>query len=154
MNNLNYVDLSTSNEYKNNKDELVTSTENSFGTESLSATSNNGQTGGFFFSTNGNPQNDNKCLLAARTKNYAVVDFMLKNDMLNNPVSHDKDGQTLLHYLAKDYSSTSKASNIADMVLGRKDINKFINVQNKNGDTPAIVAVKAGNMNLVNKLKK
>jgi hypothetical protein len=153
MKDLHYVDLSTSQEYKfqNNKEDLMTSTDNSFGTESVSSTSAP-QQGGFFWGANGSNRNDDKCLIAARTKDYGVVDFMLNHDMLSELSSQDEEGSTLLHYLARDFSVNSKANAIISSLLKRNDVLQFINIQDKNGDTPLIAAVKAGNMSLSEQL--
>ena len=153
MKDLHYVDLSTSQEYKfqNNKEDLMTSTDNSFGTESVSSTSAP-QNGGFFWGANGGNKNDENCLIAARTKNYEVVDFMLNHDMLSELTAQDEEGNTLLHYLARDFSVNSKVNAIISSLLKRNNVSQFINIQDKNGDTPLIAAVRAGNMSLSEQL--
>jgi len=150
MNNLHYVDLSTSNEYDldNNREDLITTTENSFESENDTMA----QEGGFFWSNSGNSKNDKNFLLAARTKDYGVVDFMVNHDMVSNLSSKDDNGSNVLHYLAHDYSTNPKAKEVVSKLVSRSDISSFINAKNNNGDTPLISAVKAGNMDLAEKL--
>jgi len=146
---MNYIDLTTSddNQNYNNREELANST--SIGTES----GNSPQAGGFFWSSKGgSTNNDKKMLLAARTREYGVVSFMLKNEMINDLGIQDDDGNTLLHYLARDYSTNAMSADIIKKLLGKSDTKKHINVQDRNGDTPLITAVKAGNMSLCNDL--
>ena len=143
----NYVDLSTSNDYK--IEDRFNNTHDSIGTESNSPQSV--QNGGFFWSSN-KSNNDSKCLIAARTKDYSVVDFMLNHEMISNLCTQDSNGNTLLHYLVKDSNTNSKAVSILNNVLGRKDLNNYINIQNNSGNTPLIDAVVSGNMKLCNNL--
>lgn len=153
MSNLHYVDLSTSNDYEidNNKEDLITTTENSFETESGTSEP---QDGGFFWSNNGATENDKKFLLAARQKNYTVVDFMINQKMISCLSAQDDDGNTILHLLSNEYSTNPKAQQIMQSLLSNPDIKSSLNVQNSNGDTPLISAVKSGSMELSSQLIK
>lgn len=150
MNNLHYVDLSTSNDYDldNNREDLITTTENSFESENDTMA----QEGGFFWSKSGSSNNDKNFLLAARTKDYGVVDFMVNHDMVSNIGSRDENGSNVLHYLARDYSSNPKAKEVVSRLMSRSDLSSFINTKDNNGDTPLISAVKAGNMDFAEAL--
>ena len=152
---MNYIDLSATDERRNYKvdkiDDGLTLTNNSYGTENISSTSVALQDGGFFW--NSKNDNDNKMLLAARTRDYNVVDFMLKNDMITNLGVRDNDGHSLLHYLARDYATNDASSSIVDNMLARNDVYNYINVKDNIGDTPLIAATKNGNIELCSKLE-
>lgn len=120
----------------------------SIGTESVSNKS--AQHGGFFWSMDGNNGADQIALKAAQLRNYYVIDFLVNQNLIRNYGSQDSDGCTLLHYLARETSN--EVEPIVDKVLARSNIKSFINIQNKDGDTPLHVAVKAGNHDIAEKL--
>jgi len=98
----------------------------------------------------GNSKIDNAILEAAREKNTAVVEFMIRKN-LSSYKAQDKDGNTLLHYLV---SNPDPNTELIDKVLHSSDVKSFINKQNKDGDTPLIAAVKSGHHDLCTTLEK
>lgn len=125
-----------------NLSDFDSSNEMSIGTET-----NQPQTGG------GVSDNNQKALLAAKEKNFGVVSFMVKNRMVTNLGSVDSDNRTLLHYLSKS-PTNAEADNAVDTILSGGAVSSFINKQDKNGDTPMHLAVKAGNHVLASRLEK
>ena len=95
------------------------------------------QKGGFFFG----PSNDPKVLKAAREKKFEVVDFFLNEDIVSNLSIQDELGNTLLHYLVLNYSENDIAKKLTKKLLSRSDLSHFIDIQNKQGDTPLLVGV-------------
>lgn len=123
----------------------------SFGTESFHNRNSN-QHGGFFGF--GCSDNDKKALMAARQKNYTVVCFMIKNDMIYDYGAQDDDGCTLLHYLVNDSDLYKENFNSIKKILSSSYTNNFINKQNSRGDTALISAVKFGKMDIADLLIK
>ena len=120
----------------------------SFGTENAQSNQN----GGFFWSTTGKTNNDEKALLAARQGNWPVVIFMIMNDMISYFGIQDETGSTLLHYLSSFTVAKQEVMNAINKILSLADIAKYINLQNNAGETPLVLAVKNQNHNLANKL--
>jgi hypothetical protein len=120
----------------------------------MSATSIDGQTGGFFWSTNDCSENDKKVLLACRQGKYQVVEFMIMNDMVANYCTRDESSWTILHYIAHDSKHYGICKAAVSKILSRNDVTNFVNIQDKNGDTPLILSVKCGNLELSNRLVK
>lgn len=119
----------------------------------------NKQSGGNFFDifkidTPCNYEKD--ALIAAEEKNYAVVEFFVSHNKIDNFGIADKNGNTLLHFIARDATAHNIDENLINaIVLKAKKCDKsknFINFQNNDGDTPAIIAIKNGNNKLVNLL--
>jgi hypothetical protein len=106
------------------------------------------QTGGFFGLFDGESKIDRATLEAVRLKKYDVVEFLVDKDLISSYKSQDENGNTLLHYLALDYDTTS---HIIDKILKRRDVKSFINIQNNNGDTPLILSVIASQHDLCEK---
>jgi ankyrin repeat protein len=132
-----------------NFSELPTDTLNNLSDISFSADSSNYQSGGsnnIFSNIAPLYSNNNKferaILEAAKDKNYPIVDFVIKKDLYECFVCKDKDGNTLLHYLV---SNSNPSTDLVDKILHRSDSDAFINIQNNDGDTPLILAVKSGN---------
>lgn len=107
------------------------------------------QTGGFFNLFCEETKIDKAVLEAIRLKKYDIVDFFVDKDLITSYQYQDENGNTLLHYLALDYDSTWK---IIEKILKRLDVKSFINIQNKNGDTPLILAVIGAQHDLCEKL--
>jgi len=103
------------------------------------------QDGGFLDFLCGDSKIDKAVLEAVRLKKYDIVNFFVDKDLVESYNYQDENGNTLLHYLALDYESTRK---IIKKLLERSDIRSFINIQNKNGDTPLILAVISSNHDL------
>jgi hypothetical protein len=115
----------------------------------------NAQKGGFFWGKNtqfANDPNDDKALLAARTKQYDTLKFLIDNEMIKNYGARDSDGSTLLHYLSIDYELNSNNPHIVNKIINCNYIKKIINIQNNIGDTPLIVAIKSNHNQLANLL--
>lgn len=146
------VKLTTSDYEASNKnqngDDLLTSSDISFGTENNSSSiKTDVQQGGFFWSDNGN-NNDKKLLQAVKENRNEVVDFMVSNGMVNSYGAQDELGNNVLHYVA-----VGKLNNqVIDKILNDTKVEKALNVQNKHGDTPLIKSVISNNMSLTNKL--
>jgi ankyrin repeat protein len=111
---------------------------------------NSNQRGGFLFGSSSD--NDKKVLMAARQQKYEVVSFMIKNNMIQDYGVVDDYGCTLLHYLAKDYKINVENVCSVDIILSKSNVKSFINIQDKNGDTPIHIAVKSGNNEMAAKL--
>jgi len=111
--------------------------------------SSKSQSGGLFWNNNTVSKVDKAILEAARLKKFDVVEFMIKENLMANYGSKDESGNTLLHYLL---NCANPQEDIIDCILSRKDTKSFVNVQNKDGDTPLIVAVKNGHHDLCTKL--
>jgi hypothetical protein len=108
----------------------------------------NTQRGGFFWGSNKvggdlSNANNSKILLAAKEKNYNVVSFMVKNNMVSDFSCKDQDQNSLLHYLAAGGGNT-EALTVAKLIVNSSNVKNFINLQNGSGDTPLHVAVKNG----------
>lgn len=95
------------------------------------------QKGGFLFG----PSNDSKVLKAARDSKFEVVDFFLSEDLVSDLSLQDELGNTLLHYLSMNYSKNETAKKLTKKLLSRSDLSYFIDIQNKQGDTPLLVGV-------------
>lgn len=139
------------NESANNLPNILNMTE-SFGTETV-INNQNEQKGGFFWSSTGCSENDKKALVAARQKNFAVVCFMVENDMIHNYGTTDEDECTLLHYLVANFNMYNEVK-IIKKIINSSDVKNFINKQNKNGDTALLIAVKFGHNALADILVK
>lgn len=142
-----YINLNLTETNTNYKDDFSL-TDMALGTESPEQTQatydQNG--GGDFFGLFGSNKNDvNKVVLvAAKEKNWAVVEWLVKNNVVTKFDVKDSDGNTLLHYLVTE----RKDKNVHDIVkkiLNSSNIKLFINVTNNEGDTALHRAVKAGN---------
>ncbi len=111
------------------------------------------QQGGFFFGSSSS-DNNSKVIQAAREKNYAVVSFMVENDMVTDFGKTDADKKTVLHYLVHDYYLNDSIGNTIRKILSSSKSSNFINKQDKQGNTPLHVAVKSGQHNLATALIK
>lgn len=127
----------------------------SIGTETVSSSINmHGGSFWDFFSLNNDKYKDSILALEeASERNYAAVKDMILKDMID-PTVVDKNKNTILHYIARDYTANNIDEEIVKKLLSRNDRKSFINLQNIDGDTPAIVALKNGNQELVNMLEK
>ena len=94
---------------------------------------------------------DKDALDAARDKNFAVVEFLIQKNHIKNFAAKDKDGNTLLHYLV---SVPNPNKSLINVLLQNKSVKSFINAQNKDGDTPLLLAVKSGHHDLCYELEK
>ncbi|AYV82063.1 MAG: ankyrin repeat protein [Homavirus sp.] len=130
----------------------------SFGTESLGDSNKvTKQSGGGFldiFSLDNVSDYDREVLTAAEEKNYEVVKYFVVKNKIKNYGMTDKSGNTLLHYIARDAIAHNIDNELIKHILMNSKCKKFINKQNKDGDTPALVALKNGNNEFVNMLKK
>lgn len=113
---------------------------------------NNTQQGGWFFGKSNKNHNDKMALLAAAQKNFEVVCFMVNHDMVYNYSTQDDNGCTLLHYMICNRDLHKDMDKLIKKILNYKKVNEYINIQDKLGDTPIIVAVKTGNTDLVKTL--
>jgi epidermal growth factor receptor substrate 15 len=107
-------------------------------------------TGGFFFSTGKNTSND--ILQKTIEGQLETVKYMIDNNLVNDFTARDENGDTVLHLLARKYSENPIASAIVNLLLNAGERHIFLNIQNKEGDTPLHIAVKEGNMILAEKL--
>jgi len=110
----------------------------------------NNQDGGFLFSSMS--KNDENALKAARFKNYAVVTFMVENDMIDDYGATDKDQSTLLHYIARDFDMYPNGEALVAGMLQNTNCKAFINKQDKFGNTPLILATVGRHYHLCNLL--
>lgn len=130
-----------------NLSEVTTDTINNLSDISFSADTpypeQNG--GGFFSFLSGSTKVEKAALEAAKEKNLAVVEFMIDKELISSFNVQDKDGYTILHYLISVPNPNLK---LIGKLTKRSDAKKFINKQNKDGDTPLILAVKSGHHDL------
>ena len=105
----------------------------------------NNQSGGFFGLFSSINKVDQAALEAARLKKYDIIDFMIDKDIISSFGSQDSSGNSLLHYMAENYDNTS---DIINKMFKKSEPIKYINIQNNNGDTPMLFAVKAGHHDL------
>lgn len=122
---------------------------NSYGTES--ATNNNHQTGGgpidwlkSFFEDD---ESDDDMVDALERKDYKKLIEM----QIDNIAKVDKNAESILHYIARDYS-THNLKEFVDKIFGYPSIDKIINQQNNKGETAVHIACKNGNHELITKL--
>ncbi len=106
------------------------------------------QSGGFFWKSCGRTKNDEKVLEFARKSRFDDVAFMIQEDLVDNYCSQDEDGSTILHHLTRNRNVHGANNKSIQIVLNQPNIKSFINVQDKNGDTPLHAAVKGGHMDL------
>lgn len=126
----------------NNLSDLSDSSHASFSATISSDIQSGGGLRSFFFGSSGI---DDAVLEAAREKNKNVVEFMINKNLISSYKTQDKDGNTLLHYLVAE---PNPDIDLINKILKRSDVKSFINKQNKEGDTPLIAAVKAGQHDL------
>lgn len=133
-----------------NLSEVTTDTINNLSDISFSTnTSQNKQDGGFFSLFSGSSKIDKAVLDAVKEKNFAVVEFMIDKGLISSYGTQDKDGNTLLHYLVSVSNPNIK---LIEKITDRSDAKSFVNKQNKDGDTPLILAVKSGHHDLCSAL--
>lgn len=103
----------------------------------------------------GNLPNNNQCdvnriiLEGARDGKYDVVYYMITKGCLTNPSLQDNEKMTLLHYAVRDYNDSARAVEVVNELLKRNNVSEFINIKNKDGNTPLILAVKNENNPLI-----
>jgi len=106
-----------------------------------------GQKGGFLcglFSSSSNKAG----LKAAAEGKFDVVDYLLKNNYIDDITAQDEHGNTILHYIAYFFDKINNG--LLNSILNNPDIKSVINIQNNNhGDTPAMVALKHGHHKFV-----
>lgn len=111
----------------------------SFSPESVSRNVQRG--GGLFSGMFGGSNLDKAVLEAASLKKNECVEFLIDKDLFKSFDYQDDAGNTLLHYLV---STPTPNMGLIKKIISRPDVKSFINKQNKNGDTPLILAVTAG----------
>ena len=108
----------------------------------------NNQTGGFLDFTN-----YSKLLFDALSqKNYAALNFLVNSSEIKKLSNTDNHGQTILHLLVQNYKEDPQVASVVKNILSRSDVSKFINIQDKNGNTALHLAVIAGLDNLCDDL--
>lgn len=146
-----HIDLDMTNsvsEINYNIDNIL---ETSVGTEGTDATVGK-QSGGFFWSSTGCSMNSDKALLACKQRNFEVVTFMIKNDMVDNYKAQDQDGSTILHYLIR-YRNTHKHNDFnIEKILRCDNVKTCINIQDNLGNTALHLAVQYGHMDIADRL--
>lgn len=109
------------------------------------------QQGGFFglFSSKNNKVDNVALKLARNGDKNGFLDFLINEDLITSFKTQDENGNTILHYLLM---SSNPSINLIKKILARSDAKSFVNKQNKNGDTPLLVALKYGNHDLCTSL--
>lgn len=103
--------------------------------------------GGLF----GDDDNSQKALKAAIEKEYAALSFLIRNGMVSDYTQQDPlTGQTILHYVARNYQKIPNSDEVINKILADSSVGSFINIQDKNNDTPLHIALESGNQPLVN----
>lgn len=93
-------------------------------------------------------------LKAANDKKFQVVEFMIEENLIDNYSCQDEYGKTLLHYLIRDFNLNENYAVYIKMILSLKSVSSFINLQDKDGNTPLIMATKISNHMLCDYLIK
>tara|TARA_Y100000780_G_C13695839_1_gene422044 strand:- start:2422 stop:3861 length:1440 start_codon:yes stop_codon:yes gene_type:complete len=132
-----------------NKESSISSVGTEYSNESYVA---NKMTGGFFFSRGQNNSND--MLKKTIEGQLETVKYMIDNNLVDDFTVVDDNGDTVLHLLVRKYDENPIASAIVNLLLSSGKRGTFLNIQNKDGDTPLHIAVKEGNMVLAEKLLK
>lgn len=128
----------------------ISESQNNFSSISFGDEANdNVQMGGFLSGIFGSSKLEKAVLEAAKLKKFDIVEFFVIKDLISSYGCQDDDGNTLLHYLV---SSPNPNVKLIDKVVKKSNSRSYINKQNKNGDTPLILAVKAGQHDLCSKL--
>ncbi|ARF09441.1 ankyrin repeat protein [Indivirus ILV1] len=154
---MNYLDMDLS--------DITTNTLGSLSDLNDSIMSTQKQSGGGIFDAlfgRSSSKYDDAVLTAARQGNYNVVDFMIDQNAIDLS-AQDENGNTVLHHLvgaaspnhaliSKILKTTQSGGDdgIKSQTAGGNK--NFINIQNKDGDTPLIVAVKKGHHDLCSEL--
>jgi len=108
------------------------------------------QNGGFFWNSQTNTESE-KVLNAAKKNDSYLINRLVNNDLIPDYSYSDQDKNTLLHILIKHYYDPLNQK-IINNIIKRHNVLSFINQQNADGDTPLILAVKYGHMDLAEKL--
>ncbi len=145
---MNYINVDTS--------DMDTHTDLSIGTEfSLSDSSISSikqQNGGFFWNKKDEVDINQKALIACKEKKFAVVEFFILNDMINDYCAKDANQMTILHHLVINYNALQEKNKVIDKILSSKNIKNFINIADVNKDTALIHATRTKNYELCSKL--
>jgi len=112
------------------------------GTESMYSSKSNKQSGGFFWNWGNNVDINNVVLQVLKEGAFSDFKVLLKRGLVTDCNIKDSDNNTLLHLLAKNKQVDLTMEELDSLV---KKCKKIINNQNKNGDTPILVAVAHGN---------
>jgi hypothetical protein len=122
----------------------------------LNSSSNNNtgmdQNGGGFFDFINRLFDDNTdstgMFVKLQNKDYKTI---LKGGSIDLNI-FDQNKNSILHYVAKDYSSNKYAKKLGDYLLENPSLNNIINSQNNDGNTAAHIAIKNGGAEFVSKL--
>ena len=143
---MNYIDMNT-----DNKDSIAM---DNFGTET-SATSpfNPPQiNGGWSFLGNNNNQ---KALQACKMEEFAALSFLIRNDMVSDYSLQDSEsGSTILHSVVHDANNIPSFKEVITKILTNEYVPTFINLQDKDGNTPLHIALYSSNQMLCDLLIK
>lgn len=145
---MNYIDISS-----DNKDSV---TMEKYGTET-SATSSfiPPQMNGGGWSLFGGNENNQKAIQACKEHEFGALSFLIRHDMVTDySVQDSETGFTILHCIAKHYSKVPEIQDVLTKILTNSSVHSFINIQDKNGDTPLHAALSNGNQLLCNLLIK
>jgi len=80
-------------------------------------------------------------LKAAREREFAAMAFLINNGKVSDFGDQDEDKKTLLHYIAANYDDIPNAQNLLMKILSSGDVKSFVHIQDKNGNTPAAIAL-------------
>ena len=114
--------------------------------DKLANNSNDKLYGGFFLSDN--PNVEKRMLGSAKKGDFEVVKFMIDNKIVNNLSCVDDTGDSLLHILVKNNKKSPTARYLIDQLLNKDTRKGFLNIKNRDGNTPLHIAVSMGDMQL------
>lgn len=119
-----------------------------FGTEKSATSSFVPQAGGFA------GQDVNRLAIAAcKRHEFAGLSFLVRYNLITDyRVQDPETGCTVLHCIAKHYYKIPDVADVLSVILTRPDVQSFINIQDRNGDTPLHVALRTDNQVLCNLL--
>ncbi len=163
-----YINLNLT-ETNTNSGNSLSLTDLALGTESAMSPQRGGGNG-FFSSLFGSNENEDQAegqrqgqtkvtdtnklaLIMAKDKNWAGLESLVKYNSITDFTAKDADGNTVLHYVA-DEKTNPKAFDIVKKIVNSKNVKSFVNIQNKDGDPPLHLAVRAGNHKIANLLVK
>lgn len=111
----------------------------------------NNQKGGFLCGLFSNSSNK-AGLQAAADRRFDIVEYLLKNNFIDDITAQDDHGNAILHYVARFFNTINHE--LLNDILNNPDIKSVINIQNNKGDTPAMVALKNGQHKFVDIMYK
>ncbi len=100
-----------------------------------------------FLFSKGGANHTIEALNAFNSNNLDLALYILNNNNFNCN-TQDKHGNTILHHLVNNCKDDEKCLHLITKILQFPDLQNFINIQNKNGQTPILISVLNENDNI------